>query len=70
VAPTRSRSLAFAPEEPTRRPSALADDTISLAALRQAAIRGRLNASVDAHGRWRSNRHAARQYMGNKYRRA
>jgi Fic family protein len=50
--------------------SALADETISLAALRQAAIRGRLTASLDARGSWRSTRQAVRDYQHNKYRRA
>jgi Fic family protein len=50
--------------------SALADQTVSLAALRQAAIRGRLAATLDSRGRWRSTRQAVHDYQHHKYRRA
>jgi Fic family protein len=50
--------------------SALADSTISLAALRQAAIRGRLEASLDAKGQWRSSRKAVQAYLDARYRRS
>ena len=49
--------------------SALADQTTSLAALRQAAIRGRLNAQLDQHGHWRSTRQAVDTYKKQRYRR-
>jgi len=49
--------------------SSLADGTMSLAALRQAAIRGRLAASLDQHGHWRSTRQAVEAYKSKRYRR-
>ena len=50
--------------------SALADDTMSLAALRQSAIRGRLEARLDQRGQWRSTRQAVEAYKRRRYRRA
>ena len=47
--------------------SALADGTMSLPALRQAAIRGRLVASLDQHGQWRSTRQAVETYKTQRY---
>jgi len=49
--------------------SALADATMSLAALRQAAIRGRLEARLDQRGHWRSSRQAVEVYKAQRYRR-
>jgi Fic family protein len=49
--------------------SALADQSMSLAALRQAAIRGRLQASLDQRGRWRSTLEALEAYKLERYRR-
>jgi len=49
--------------------SALADETMSLAALRQAAIRGRLDARLDQRGQWRSTRAAIEAYKSQRYRR-
>ena len=50
--------------------SALADAALSLAALRQAAIRGRLEARLDQRGQWRSTRAAVEAYQAQRYRRA
>ncbi|MCL2316862.1 MAG: Fic family protein [Actinomycetia bacterium] len=47
--------------------SALADDAMSLPALRQAAIRGRLEARLDQHGQWRSSREAVEAYKTGRY---
>jgi fido (protein-threonine AMPylation protein) len=49
--------------------SALADQSITLAALRQAAIRGRLAASLDQRGQWQSTRQAVDDYKQARYRR-
>lgn len=48
---------------------ALADDSFSVAALRQAATRGRLDAVQGADGIWRSSRRAVQAYAGSKGRR-
>lgn len=48
---------------------ALADNSFSVAALRQAAQRGRLDAIQGADGIWRSSRKAVQQYARNKGRR-
>jgi len=50
--------------------SALADATMSLAALRQAANRGRLEARLDQRGQWRSTRREVEEYKTRRYRRA
>ena len=47
--------------------AALVTDDLSLAALRQAAQRGRLEAYQDADGSWRSSRHAVERYRDNRY---
>ncbi len=49
--------------------AALADQTISLPALRQAASRGRLKAEPDEQGHWRSTRQAVETYLASRYRR-
>ncbi|GAB3844872.1 hypothetical protein GCM10029963_22320 [Micromonospora andamanensis] len=49
--------------------TALANDEFSLAALRQAAQRGRLDAMQGPDGVWRSSRHAVEQYKKFKGRR-
>ena len=49
--------------------SALADGDMSLAALRQAVVRGRLAATLDRRGQWRSTRAAVAEYRAGKYRR-
>jgi Fic family protein len=49
--------------------SALAGTAISLAALRQAAVRGRLDARLDQRGQWRSTPQAVTGYLANRYRR-
>ena len=50
--------------------SALADETMSLPALRQAVIRGRLDARLDQLGQWRSTREAVTAYKEQRYRRS
>jgi hypothetical protein len=47
--------------------SALADQAISLQALHQAALRGRLEASLDQKGHWRSTRQAVEAYKARRY---
>ena len=49
--------------------SALADETLSLPALRQAVRRGRIPAVVDQQGQWRSTRTAVETYKAQRYRR-
>jgi hypothetical protein len=49
--------------------AALAGRGMTLAALRQAASRGRLEARLDQHGRWRSSARAVEAYKRAKYRR-
>lgn len=49
--------------------AALVDDGLSLAALRQAAQRGRLEAYQGADGVWRSSRKAVEAYKASKYQR-
>lgn len=49
---------------------ALADEEFSLAALRQAASRGRLEAIIGPDGRYRSSRAAIEEYKASKYTRA
>ncbi len=49
---------------------ALADEEFSLAALKQAAGRGRLEAIIGQDGRYRSSRAAVEAYRASKYRRA
>ena len=49
---------------------ALQDDTMSYAALRQAAVRGRLEAVQETDGSWRSSRRAVEEYRQNLYSRA
>jgi hypothetical protein len=49
--------------------SALAAPTVSLAALRQAAVRGRLEARLDQHGQWHSTAHAVEGYLATRYQR-
>lgn len=46
---------------------ALADEGFSLAALKQAAVRGRLEAIIGADGRYRSSRAAVKAYRASKY---
>jgi len=48
---------------------ALVDDEFSLAALKQAAGRGRLEAIIGADGRYRSSRAALKAYKASKYKR-
>ncbi len=48
----------------------LADDRISLDALRRAVARRRLDATMDAHGTWRSTRRAVDQYLTSRHRRS
>ncbi|MDR0958877.1 MAG: Fic family protein [Propionibacteriaceae bacterium] len=50
--------------------SALANDEITLPALRQAASRGRLEASLDQHGHWRSTQQAVAHYLSSRYNRS
>lgn len=50
--------------------AALVDETFSIAALRQAAQRGRLEAYQGADGIWRSNRKAVDEYSRTKGRRS
>lgn len=50
--------------------NALASDKISYAALRQAALRGRLQASLGSDGMWRSSKHAVTAYLDNRHRRS
>ncbi len=47
--------------------TALADDQFSVPALRQAAQRGRLDATQGPDGIWRSSRHAVNNYAANKH---
>lgn len=47
----------------------LADDTLGLAALKQAAVRGRLEAHRGSDGVWRSTRKAVEAYKAQRYRR-
>ncbi|WP_219667143.1 Fic family protein [Streptomyces bambusae] len=49
--------------------AALVDEELSLAALRQAAQRGRLNATQGADGVWRSSRRSVEAYKAAKHRR-
>ena len=49
--------------------TALADDDFSVAALRQAAQRGRLDAIQSSDGIWRSSRNAVKDYAAKKHRR-
>lgn len=49
--------------------AALADHRINPAALRTAALRGRLQASRGADGQWRSTRNWVEDYLGGRYRR-
>jgi hypothetical protein len=49
--------------------AALADATVTLPALRQAAQRGRLDAVQGADGVWRSSRKAVDAYLGSKHKR-
>ncbi len=49
--------------------AALADEEFSVAALRQAAQRGRLDAQQGADGIWRSSRRAVQSYKRTKHRR-
>lgn len=46
---------------------ALTSDTLSIAALRQAAERGRLMAKQDEHGRWRSSKRWVAEYVKSRY---
>ncbi len=48
---------------------ALADEEFSLAALKQAAVRGRLEAIIGPDGRYRSSRAAVEAYKASKYKR-
>lgn len=48
----------------------LADERISLDALRRAVARSRLDATMDAHGTWRSTRAAVEEYLTTRHRRA
>ncbi|MCL2850249.1 MAG: Fic family protein, partial [Micrococcales bacterium] len=48
---------------------ALADDRVSLDALRRAVARRRLDATMDAHGTWRSTRAAVEEYLATRHRR-
>jgi len=50
--------------------SALADETMSLPALRQAVTRRRLEATLDRHGVWRTTRAAVDAYRDARYQRA
>lgn len=50
--------------------AALADDELSVRALRAAAERGRLRAQRDEWGQWRSTRAWAEEYRASRYRRA
>ena len=50
--------------------AALVDERISHAALRQAATRGRLQATRGADGQWRSNRNWVEEYLAMRYVRA
>lgn len=47
---------------------ALVDESFSLAALKQAATRGRLGAIIGSDGRYRSSRAAVEEYKASKYR--
>ncbi|MFD4432021.1 Fic family protein [Nocardia sp. NPDC058497] len=47
----------------------LADDDVSYNALRQAALRGRLDAHQGSDGMWRSTKAAVEAYLANRYRR-
>jgi fido (protein-threonine AMPylation protein) len=49
--------------------AALADQRINSAALRTAAVRGRLQASRGADGQWRSTRNWVEDYLSGRYRR-
>jgi len=49
--------------------AALADERLSLPALRQAVSRGRLEAVMDGHGVWRSNRQSVDAYWASRQRR-
>lgn len=49
--------------------AALADDRISAAALRTAAVRGRLQAMRGPDGQWRSSRNWVDDYIGSRYQR-
>ncbi|MGH2705555.1 MAG: Fic family protein [Actinomycetota bacterium] len=49
--------------------AALADDRINAAALRTAAVRGRLRATQGAEGQWRSTRNWVEEYLSTRYRR-
>ena len=49
---------------------ALADEEFSLSALKQAAVRGRLEAIIGPDGRYRSSRAAVKAYKASKYRRS
>jgi hypothetical protein len=49
--------------------AALADSRINAAALRTAAIRGRLQATRSADGQWRSTRNWVEEYLASRYRR-
>lgn len=48
---------------------ALADEEISLVALKQAAVRGRLHAIIGSDGRYRSSRAALDEYKASRYKR-
>lgn len=57
---------------PTKRVplATLADEDLGLAALKQAAVRGRLEAHRGSDGVWRSTRRAVEAYKAQRYRRA
>lgn len=48
----------------------LANEDISYEALRQAALRGRLQAELSSDGTWRSSGHAVKTYLANRHRRS
>ncbi len=48
----------------------LANEEISYRALRQAALRGRLQADLASDGTWRSSGHAVKSYLANKHKRS
>jgi Fic family protein len=47
--------------------SSFATHEISLAALRQAATRGRLHATLDQHGHWQTTHQAVQDYLNHRY---
>jgi len=69
IASTHALLPTIAPPQDLLPLASFADPTLSLPALRQAAARGRLEAHLDPHGRWRTTRNAVEAYKARRYQR-